>query len=421
MRLRALVPTVVAALLLGVAAGPGVADETGFTVRGQVVDTAGRPVEYTSILVVELGDDVAQTVTGPDGRFALAGLSARSYRIKASTNDSRLARSGATTATVDVIDRDVSDVRLTVRRNGNIVVKAIDASGNPVRAVYPVAKRGSTSHQTYWTEVMYSTDGMTVREQQERDSHSVMTNLPDGTYSVSSAELADPNRYSVRVAPRSVTVQDGSSPIVTVTLTRKKRAVFTGRVLTSKGKSLAGAVVRPYSPGDRESARYDNTCRPAKARSDKKGAYTFSCVDTTTARAVITDPKWKHVARAVSSRGTPGATTPIRAVKLKRSATVEARIVTSSGAKLPGGGFLDPYVKRGKKFVRAERVAPVLAYSGTSKTSRVRGLPAGTYRFCYAEGDGPGVKRPHRDRCPKKTYKIRAGSTRTLPTVRLRR
>lgn len=423
MRVPLVVPALVSVLLLGLAAVPSTADTTTstHTVRGQVVDTAGRPVQYIHILLPDRAEDVAVATTDANGRFAVTDLWPAKHRLRAFTTDGRFVRSSGSTATVEVVDRDIDGVRLTVRRNGNVVVRAVNESGAPRAAVFPDVRQGKKIHSNHWPNTGYGLDGMTDLEQRVRASYSFLTNVPDGTYTVSGIDgTISSRKYGFRIEPRTVTVADGSSPLVTVTVHRKKRAVFTGRVLTRKGKRLAGAIVRPYSHLGSEPQDHDNSCWPAKVRTTKAGLYTFNCVDTAKPRAIISDPKWKHVAVDIRPRGRLGATTTVKKVKLKRGASVSARILSSSGSTLTRRGFLNAYLKRGKKFLPLHRVVPDVSYGGSAQVSRIRGLPAGTYRFCYTEGDGRRGTR-HRDRCPKKTYKIRAGSTRTLPTVRLSR
>lgn len=419
MRARALVPVLASILLLGLGAVPGgAADDPTFSISGQVVDTAGRSVEYATIMQGDSG----YAVSGPDGRFRIANTWSGTYRLGASAQDPRFVAGSAPRSTVTVVDRDVDDVRLTVRRNGNIVVRAVTDTGAVQSAIHVIAKRGTKSYGRHWANTAYAIDDLTAREIRVRESHSALTNLPDGTYDIEPVGgSVDWRTHTVRLSQTKVSVADGSSPLITATVAPKPRAVFTGRIVTSTGKPLSGAVVRPYTWLGAEPDDHPNWCWPARARTDRAGRYSFSCVQNATARAIITDRAWKHVSRDVRARGRLGTTTSLGTTRLQRGAMVSVKIVGSSGAKIPGGVFVEPFLKRGGKFKKIHKVVPELAYSGTATTAKVRGLPAGTYRFCYRQGDGPGTRTRYRDLCPTKTHRIKAGSSEKLPTARLKR
>ncbi len=237
-------------LMLHLVAG---AERTRMTIGGHVVDARGQPVD--GVLVEAFGspgangEDAtgAQTLSGVDGRFTLAGLDDATYSLRATTR-----------ASGGVIVRGVragsSDVELRLGATTALLHGTVtDGAGKPITA---------------FTIVAWPKEGVFGRGPEERatviDSDGRYTlPLPVGTYAVSAAA-----RGFARAADRNVEVGDAGAE-ADFTLARGSR-IF-GRVVERVG----GAPISGAHVGFEGHAIDDAVGISTDAATDGNGSFTL--------------------------------------------------------------------------------------------------------------------------------------------------
>jgi len=112
----------------------------GLSIRGRVVDARGQGVGSLRVGAVTSDLDSPRWggagMSTPDGTFEIAGLAAGDFNLVAQSELGFFAIRPAVTA-------GTSDVTLTLRRGGRIVVTVLGADGNPARGAFTAVRRVS--------------------------------------------------------------------------------------------------------------------------------------------------------------------------------------------------------------------------------------------------------------------------------------
>jgi hypothetical protein len=188
--------------------------DRGFTVRGSVVDSGGRPIPGADVEAI--GKEAnrmfpRRAVSGADGRFEITGVEPGSVEILASHAAYATAREAAT------IDPDGSsaDALVVLRAGGRITGSVKKRSGEAVRGAFV----------SYFDRTPMTADGWKARAETDAAGGFAFENVPPGDVSV--AVLQGKAGRFEGVAGKTVRVEEGEESTISFTL---RETVVRGRV-----------------------------------------------------------------------------------------------------------------------------------------------------------------------------------------------
>jgi hypothetical protein len=188
--------------------------DRGFTVRGTVLDSGGRPIPGAD--VEAMGKETnrmvpRRAVSGADGRFEITGVEAGSVELVASHPVYATGRQGAT------IDPDGSsaDVLVVLRAGGRIAGSVKKRSGEPVRGAFV----------SYFNRMAVAADWSKSKAETDAAGGFVFENVAPGEVSVAVLQ-GQAGRFE-GAAAKSVKVEEGEESTVSIVL---RETVVRGRV-----------------------------------------------------------------------------------------------------------------------------------------------------------------------------------------------
>lgn len=215
----------------------------GWTLRGEVHDPDGRPIEQAR---VEVWPDQAAApplvaATDPAGRFEVVGLRAGPHRVRGSAR-------GFQTGERTGVEAGRSDVVLVLARRGRVQVRASTPEGLVLRSYQLHVRRwfaergGQIGFVADVPEQSVRLDGMTER--------AVVEGLPAGTFV---CEVVAPG-FAKTLSPPFTVAADPGPAAANVDVVVARGATLRGRVELEDGSPLAGAEVATAADGtDRDS------------------------------------------------------------------------------------------------------------------------------------------------------------------------
>jgi protocatechuate 3,4-dioxygenase beta subunit len=340
----------------------------GLTLRGRVVDRAGKPVDAgvgarAAVDEAMVPRDASSAHTEADGSFMLRGLHPRKYKVTAWARE----RADPAPIEVDLQGGSPPEVTIVIDDGGAIEGTIADEDSHPLAGVDVLAMGPQFEH------AMSRPDG-TFR----------IKGLNPGDYRVrvdeAGVELRAPGQHEDDAPLARATVKAGATVHLRLTVERRSGAIH-GRVVDEIGEPVADAFVEalrePEGARGKEERgpRGDRAAAPVLADAD--GSFTV----TRLARSIYTIRAYRQGgAETFVEHVKLGATVTLT---LKRTGSIAGTVSTPGGE--PPEQFTIHVFDTAAGFSRSE----AFLFSGGAWT--MNDLPEGTYEVTAKAKDGDGT------------------------------
>ncbi|MCW5805648.1 MAG: carboxypeptidase regulatory-like domain-containing protein [Deltaproteobacteria bacterium] len=281
--------------------------KSGASVAGTVVDGAGKPVPFATVQVAGTSrqpwQESRRATTDDRGAFEIRGLPRTKLLARASNEVAASA-----IADVDLLERDVRDLKLTLDVNGTISGIVVNDAGAPVTEIqvqaFPDVVRGDAKAGAVADMTSATTDGAGAF---------TLEGLPEGKYRLS-VSRSNARRWDwEKATPASTGDKD-------VRIVLPSPATLVGKVALQGGgaPSLAQVQVGVQAA----TPVYD-------------GAFTIKDITPGTYAVTIRGPEFAQLVKHDITL-TAGKTTDLGTLTVARGRRLSGRVVDASGGAVPG-------------------------------------------------------------------------------------
>ncbi len=360
--------------------------DPAYTVRGRVVDDAGKPCTEGDVRLTDHAqDEFAQSDIDGDGWAEMRSVIPGSYAVEVNCKG---AISRSDFPLVVVVDRDAPEQRWTVDRGARLVVTVVDSHGKLVPRASVGAQLLNAAEFRYASTDRPEADGTYLVGGLLAGEHEVDVRGDDGSRVEQKVTVSAHGEERLRVELKAVGVLDGvvededHHPIVSVSLWVHGPTGVAGEEPTRRfTRSLDDGTfhVAGLLPGEYEVTAGDRLSRSRRADSPKP----------------IDDP-----IPSVKATVTASSKTKVKLTLPRREGVIEGKVVTREGNPVTDA-FLEFFRVRDRSVSSASSGRPQVM-TDMDGHFRIDGLDPGDYRLRAARRGGgeatiEGVKPGRRD------------------------